>query len=119
MQKVTTGLTGDEMFAIGARIPPHADELGPDLTDQSVFLFAFHNSQSPLQNIIYMTEHRVIRQDRSRLTGKLVLHHCDNWTDTILLGCHDLINQVSPTFRVSADESLFAYIGRKLVPCHL
>jgi len=46
-------LTGDEMFAVGTRIPAHARELGPDLIDQQLLLLPFSDGESSLQNVIY------------------------------------------------------------------
>lgn len=55
-------LTGDEMFAVGARISAHARELGPDLIDQELPLLSFSDGEGSLENIIYKNNHQISEQ---------------------------------------------------------
>lgn len=52
-------LTGDEVFAVGTRIPAHARELRPDLTDQELPLLSFSDGEGSLQNIIWKSHRQI------------------------------------------------------------
>ena len=45
-------LTGEYMFAVGTGVPPHANQLRFDPTDQFVLLLLVCNRNRTLQNII-------------------------------------------------------------------
>lgn len=48
-------LTGNEMLAVGARVPAHADELWADLSNQDFLLVVICHGQRPLKDIIYIS----------------------------------------------------------------
>ena len=108
------------MLAIRTGVPAHADQLGLDLADQLLFLVSFDDRQCTLKNVVCGRTVRTRREgEGERHTGKLVLHHGDDGADTILLGCDDLVYELSPTLRISRHERLLAHVRGKFMTRHV
>ena len=56
---------------------------------------------------------------RAALTPEGILHEAHYRAETVLLGSHDLVDELATTIRVGSDQRLLAHIRRELVLCHV
>ena len=116
-------LTGREVLAVGTRIPPHVDQVRADLADQLFLLFTLGNCQRPLKDVVCSTcqsERGSTPSKRKRpLTAEGIFHEAHDRTETVLLGSHDLVDELATTIRVGSDQRLLAHIRRELVTSHV